>query len=87
MYTRMYPLSPFHTGLVMSHKMYRNLAHLDDIGTDLNYTGIILDNWEHPANLFPVVTAIVLLFMGIPRSGLALWTLFNACIIHAWFEG
>ena len=71
----------------MSHKIYRNLAHLDDIGTDLNYTGIVLDNWDHPVNLIPVAMVILYLIMGIPRSLLGLWVLINGCVIHPWMDG
>jgi cholestenol delta-isomerase len=60
---------------------------LDDIGTDLNYTGIVLDNWDHPVNLIPVAMVILYLIMGIPRSLLGLWVLINGCVIHPWMDG
>ena len=71
----------------MSHKVYPNLAHFDDIGTDLNYTGLIIDGWDHPVNLVPVVMFVLLLLQGLPRSFTALWVMLNCCIIHPWMDG
>jgi len=37
----------------MSHMEYPNLAQVGGFNRDLNYTGIILDGWNDPWNLFP----------------------------------
>ncbi|XP_065891805.1 uncharacterized protein [Dysidea avara] len=72
----------------MSHKVYPNLAHLDTFPSDLNYTGFVIDGWDHPINLVPIITILVcVMFGGAPRSLLSVWVLINAAFIHLWLDG
>lgn len=67
----------------MSHLIYRNLAKVKDFDRDLNYTGIIVDNWDDPLNLVPVILCILcLLINGRPQSFQAWWAFVNTVIFH-----
>ena len=66
----------------MSHLIYRNLAEVKGFDRDLNYTGFIIDNWDDPLNLIPVVLCILCLLSGLPCSFQAWWALSNTVIFH-----
>lgn len=66
----------------MSHLIYRNLARVQRFDRDLNYTGIILDNWNDPLNLLPVILCGLCLMNGLPRSFQAWWAFVNTAIFH-----
>ena len=61
---------------------FKNLAQVKGFSRDVNYTGIILDNWNDPFNLIPVVLTILCLLNGLPRGFQAWWVLANAVIFH-----
>ena len=69
----------------MSHLIYPNLAKLETFNRDLNYTGIIVDDWNDPVNLIPpVLLLFTLCTCGLPngKGFQAWWALFNAALIH-----
>ena len=69
----------------MSHLIYRNLATVQGFNRDLNYTGIILENWNDPLNLLPVVLCVLtLLTGGLPHGHgfQAWWAFVNTVIFH-----
>jgi len=67
----------------MSHLIYRNLAKVQGFDRDLNYTGIILDNWNDPLNLIPVgLCVLCLLTGGLPNGFQAWWAFVNTVIFH-----
>ena len=60
-----------------------NLAQLQDFNRDLNYTGIISDDWDDPVNAVPVALLLLCLATaGVPRGWLAVWVLVNTVLIH-----
>ena len=72
----------------MAHKIYQNLAHLDDFPSDLNYTGLVFDGWDHPINVIPLLIILVcVIFGGAPRGPLSVWVLMNAAFIHMYMDG
>ena len=66
----------------MSHKIYPNLAGVEGFDRDLNYTGIILEDWNDPLNLVPLALAALCLWSGRPRGALGWWALLNCVLIH-----
>ena len=69
----------------MSHLIYPNLAKIKSFDRDLNYTGIIADDWNDPVNLIPPVLLLITLCAGGLPNGkgfLAWWALINAVLIH-----
>lgn len=60
-----------------------NLAQLQDLHQDLNYTGVITDGWDDPVNLVPVALLLLCLATaGAPRGPLSAWVLLNTALIH-----
>ena len=69
----------------MSYLDYRNLRSLNGFNRDLNYTGIIADNWSDPLNVIPIILAVLCLVTGglpLGHGFQAWWVLSNTVIFH-----
>ena len=60
-----------------------NLAQVQNFSQDLNYTGVIADDWDDPVNAVPVALLVLcLVTVGVPRGAMATWVLLNTVLIH-----
>jgi len=67
---------------------YMFTGHIHKLYTAVVCAGIIIDGWDHPVNLVPIVVMLVcFMFGGLPRGPLSVWVLINAAFIHLYMDG